>query len=339
MTTEVVHQFPVLPRKYTVVGVSISNTKYEDVLSICREWVAIRQTRHVVNGDRHNLPSRYICVTSVHGIMTARHDPFVRAILNAADIATPDGMPVVWALRSFGLHNQERVYGPSLMIRLCEQAAACQHRVFLYGGTDETLATLERKLKERCPGLRIVGKYAPPFRPLTIAEDLHVKKAISAADADLIFVGISTPKQEVWMWEHRFDFRGSVMVGVGAAFDFHAGKVSQAPPWMQRSGLEWFFRLTQEPKRLWKRYMLVTPLFLPLWALQRLHLLTFERNVGSDESGALNVWLSKSERSVLEEKALSSGLAVPEYLRSLFEIGPDMGPGRLAADSRVSKSS
>jgi N-acetylglucosaminyldiphosphoundecaprenol N-acetyl-beta-D-mannosaminyltransferase len=271
--------------------------------------------------------------------MTARQNPFVKAILNSADIATPDGMPVVWALRSFGLPDQERVYGPTLMIRLCEQAAAHQHRVFLYGGTDETLATLEKNLKERCPGLKIVGKYSPPFRPLTIAEDLQVRKSISAADADLIFVGISTPKQEMWMWEHRFDFRGSVMVGVGAAFDFHAGKVSQAPPWMQRSGLEWFFRLTREPKRLWKRYVLVTPLFLPLWALQKLRVLTFERNPGSDESGALNVWLSKSERTVLEQKALSSGLAVPEYLRSLFEISPDIGSGRLAADSRVSKSS
>jgi hypothetical protein len=183
-----------------------------------------------------------------------------------------------------------------------------------------------------------VGKYAPPFRPLTIAEDLQVKRAISAADADLIFVGISTPKQEVWMWEHRFDFRGAVMVGVGAAFDFHAGRVSQAPPWMQRSGLEWFFRLTREPKRLWKRYVLVTPLFLPLWALQKLRPLTFERSVGPGESEALNVWLSKSERTVLEQKALSSGLTVPDYLRSLFEISPDAGPARLAAD-RVSESS
>lgn len=334
MTTEVLHRFPVLPRKYTVVGVSISNTQYDDVLSICRDWVAIRHT-----GNHHNLPSRYICVTSVHGIMTARHDPFVRAILNAADIATPDGMPVVWALRSFGLSNQERVYGPNLMIRLCEQAARCQHRVFLYGGTEETLTSLERRLQERCPGLRVVGRYAPPFRPLTIAEDLQVKKGISAADPDLIFVGISTPKQETWMWEHRFDFRGSVMVGVGAAFDFHAGRVSQAPPWMQRSGLEWFFRLTREPRRLWKRYVLVTPLFLPLWALQKLRILAFEQNDETDELGALNVWLSKSERTVLEQKARSSGLAVPEYLRSLFEIGPDVGSARLAADPRVSESS
>jgi N-acetylglucosaminyldiphosphoundecaprenol N-acetyl-beta-D-mannosaminyltransferase len=338
MATDVINPFPALPRKYTVVGVSISNTKYEDVLSICREWVAIRQARQVANGDRWNLPSRYICVTSVHGIMTARQNPFVRAILNAADIATPDGMPVVWALRSFGFPRQERVYGPDLMIRLCEQAALCQHRVFLYGGTEETLVSLERRLRERCPGLMIVGMYAPPFRPLTVAEDLQVKRAISAADADLIFVGISTPKQEVWMWEHRFEFQGAVMVGVGAAFDFHAGKVSQAPPWMQRSGLEWFFRLTQEPKRLWKRYVLVTPLFLPLWALQKLRLLTFERSAGAGESEALNVWLSKSERIVLEQKALSSGLAVPDYLRSLFEINPDAGSARLAADP-VSESS
>jgi N-acetylglucosaminyldiphosphoundecaprenol N-acetyl-beta-D-mannosaminyltransferase len=201
--------------------------------------------------------------------MEARKNSGLRSILNAADIATPDGMPLVWALRSFGVPKQERVYGPTLMLLLCEQAARLGHRVFLYGGRPEALDRLQTKLIERFPGLKIAGIYSPPFRDLTEFEEKEAQRRIQDAAPDLLFVGISTPKQEHWMWAHRQVLPGIVMVGVGAAFDFHAGRVSQAPAWMQRNGLEWFYRLTREPGRLWRRYLLVTPWFLPLWAMQK----------------------------------------------------------------------
>jgi N-acetylglucosaminyldiphosphoundecaprenol N-acetyl-beta-D-mannosaminyltransferase len=154
------------------------------------------------------------------------------------------------------------------MLRLCENAARNGHRVFLYGGREETLGELRGRLQTRFPDLQIVGSYSPPFRPLTDEEDRMVERQITESGAEMVFVGISTPKQERWMYEHRGRFPGLVMIGVGAAFDFHAGRVRQAPVWMQRNGLEWLFRLAAEPRRLWQRYLLVTPRFLPLWAMQ-----------------------------------------------------------------------
>ena len=249
-----------VPVKQQVVGVNISATSYGEVAETCAAWIA---------ANAPDKPARYICVTSVHGVMEARKDAAVRAILNRADIATPDGMPLVWALRSFGHSEQQRVYGPNLMLTLCEQAARLGHRIFLYGGRPETLSILESNLKIRFPGLIIAGSYSPPFRELTDEEEFELRRMVNDAAPDLLFVGISTPKQERWMAAHKGVFPGVVMVGVGAAFDFHAGRVRQAPGWMQRNGLEWFFRLTCEPARLWKRYVLVTPWFLPFWALQK----------------------------------------------------------------------
>jgi N-acetylglucosaminyldiphosphoundecaprenol N-acetyl-beta-D-mannosaminyltransferase len=255
----------IISGKQNILGVGISSTSYAEVAEACSAWIADR---------RGNARTHYICVTSVHGIMTAVFDPEFRAELNGADIATPDGMPVVWALRSFGHPHQERVYGPDLMIVLCQQAARSGHRVFLYGSAPETLVCLQQHLIQLCPGLRIVGSYSPPFRPLTPEEDAGVTKLLVGAEPDLIFVGLSTPKQERWMSAHVAHVPG-VMVGVGAAFDFHAGKLKQAPAWMQSRGLEWLFRLMMEPRRLWKRYLLITPLFLPLWSMQKLGLLQY----------------------------------------------------------------
>ncbi|MES1262594.1 MAG: WecB/TagA/CpsF family glycosyltransferase [Acidobacteriota bacterium] len=251
------------PVKQDVLGVGISATSYAEVAAVCAGWIENRAAARA---------ARYICVTSVHGVMEARKDSSLRAVFNEADIATPDGMPVVWALRSFGFPEQQRVYGPTLMLTLCEQAEQRGHRIFLYGGRPEALEALGVHLRERFPRLVIAGSYSPPFRPLTVQEELSVRREIATAAPDLLFVGISTPKQERWMAEHRACFPGVVMAGVGAAFDFHAGRVRQAPGWMQRRGLEWLFRLTMEPTRLWKRYILVTPLFLPCWALQKLRM-------------------------------------------------------------------
>ena len=209
-------------------------------------------------------------MTSVHGIILGKDDPTFAEILTSADITTPDGMPVVWAMRSFGCPGQQRVYGPTLMLHLCQSAAQHGHRIYLYGGRPEVLPRLEQRLREQFPALEIVGRHSPPFRPLTPAEDEGVQQEIRKSRADLLFIGISTPKQERWMFEHRQNFPGVTMIGVGAAFDFHAGCTPQAPGWMQRLGLEWFFRLSTEPGRLWRRYLLVTPRFIPLWLVQRL---------------------------------------------------------------------
>ncbi|HZS53673.1 MAG TPA: WecB/TagA/CpsF family glycosyltransferase [Bryobacteraceae bacterium] len=244
------------------MSVGISTTNYAEVVEICISWAAERKNSPAAAGH-------YICVTSVHGIILAKEDPDIARFINAADIVTPDGMPVVWALRSFGYHNQQRVYGPTLMLQICKRAAEMGHRIFLYGARQETLSLLKNRLTERLPSLKIAGCYSPPFRELTPEEDRAVEAQIRESDADIVFVGVSTPKQERWMYEHRSSFPGITLIGVGAAFDFHAGRIRQAPAWMQRNGLEWLFRLLSEPARLWRRYLVTTPKFLPLWARQK----------------------------------------------------------------------
>jgi N-acetylglucosaminyldiphosphoundecaprenol N-acetyl-beta-D-mannosaminyltransferase len=257
----------VSPAKQNIVGIGITPTSYREVVEICRVWLADRDRR------RSAQAARYITVTSVHGVMSSVLDGSFRECINQADIATPDGMPLVWALRSFGRHGQQRVYGPNLMLFLCEMAANNGCRVFLYGSREQTLRKLEENLQLRYPELRIVGIYSPPFRPLSMGESTAIVRRILELRADLVFVGLSTPKQERWMLQHRMKLPGLVLVGVGAAFDFHAGTLRQAPEWVQQFGLEWLFRLMAEPRRLWKRYLFVTPLFLPLWALQLLGIL------------------------------------------------------------------
>jgi len=255
-------------RSFNITGTNVSATSYDEVVSLVSHWLS---TATPSRGDR----AKYICVTSVHGVVTARHDPKLRQALDGADIVTPDGMPIVWALRSFGATGQQRVYGPTLMLRLCEAASRCGHGIFLYGGRPEVLPVLCENLTARYPQLRILGTYSPPFRQLTQAEHEHAAQVMTDSRADLVFVGISTPKQEKWMAAHSHDFSGKVLIGVGAAFDFHAKRVRQAPAWMQQAGLEWLFRLLMEPARLWKRYLLITPQFLPLWALQKIRVLRY----------------------------------------------------------------
>lgn len=269
----------ILPAKTSVLGVGISATSYDQVSAWLEDWMISRRSATTTGRKSH-----YICVTSVHGVMLARSDRAFRRVLNGAIIATPDGMPVVWALRSFGFRDQARVYGPTLMLQLCETVSRARGRVFLYGGRPETLDALQERLAALFPELMIAGGYSPPFREMTGAEDAAVQAIIRKSDPDLILVGISTPKQERWMFRHRDAFPGAVMVGVGAAFDFHAGRVRQAPTWIQGAGLEWLFRLTMEPARLWKRYLLITPWFLPLWGLQKLGLLNFSVERPLEES-------------------------------------------------------
>jgi N-acetylglucosaminyldiphosphoundecaprenol N-acetyl-beta-D-mannosaminyltransferase len=197
---------------------------------------------------------RFLAATGMHGITEAMHDPHFRTILNEADLVVPDGMPIVWLARKQGFRLGRRVYGPELMETFCRETGA-KYRHFFYGGApgvpEQLAEVMERKHK-----IRIAGCWSPPYRSLTDAEEIQLKEMIVAAAPDVLWVGLSTPKQERWMHDHRDSLPIPLMMGVGAAFDFHTGRVKQAPRWMQESGLEWFFRLIQEPKRLWRRYLI-----------------------------------------------------------------------------------
>jgi N-acetylglucosaminyldiphosphoundecaprenol N-acetyl-beta-D-mannosaminyltransferase len=203
----------------------------------------------------------YVCVTGVHGVMEAQHDENLRGILNRAFLNTPDGMPMVWAGRLRGHRDMDRVYGPDLMNLVCDHSRQKNWTHFFYGGADGVAQQLKRRLEEKFPGLTIVGTYTPPFRPLLAIEEAELIRTVAALKPDIIWVGLSTPKQEKFMAQYWQKLDATLMFGVGAAFDFHAGRVRQAPRWMQRSGLEWFFRLCCEPKRLWKRYLKNNPIF------------------------------------------------------------------------------
>jgi N-acetylglucosaminyldiphosphoundecaprenol N-acetyl-beta-D-mannosaminyltransferase len=231
-----------------VLGVGISAIDPTDALGEVTRWID--------NGLRH-----YVCVTGVHGVMESLGDPELLRIHNESGLTTPDGMPMVWAARIAGAKNTRRVYGPDLMLAVCERAAQRGWGCFLYGATDEVLDQLRSNLSDRYPDLKIVGSHSPPFRPLTPEEDEAVVRRINESGAQIVWVGLSTPKQERWMASHIGRVNASALFGVGAAFDIHAGKLRQAPRWMQRSGLEWCFRLASEPRRLWRRYAVNNPRF------------------------------------------------------------------------------
>lgn len=215
-----------------------------------------------------NRTKGYVCVTGVHGVSEAQSDPEFRRILNNAFLNTPDGMPMVW----YGKLNKScimgRVYGPDLMLRICEASRNNPIKHYLYGGGNGVTEKLKASLRSRFPFIDIVGTNTPPFRPLTPEEDDSLTDEINLLKPDIIWVGLSTPKQERFMSAYLDRFDVTLMFGVGAAFDFHAGLMPQAPSWMQKSGLEWLYRLSKEPKRLWKRYLVNNPLFLTRAALQ-----------------------------------------------------------------------
>ncbi len=215
--------------------------------------------------------SRYVCICNVHSVMTARNDSEFKRILNMADMATPDGMPVAWMLSKQGFVEQERINGPDLMWKYCALAARGGDGVYLYGSTNETLKVLTSKLKNEFPDLSISGSYSPPFRTLSEAEDEEIIKSINSSGAGVVFVSLGCPKQEKWMEAHRNRIH-AVMIGVGAAFDYHAGTLKRAPLWMQKSGLEWFHRLCSEPRRLWKRYLVTNTLFIIGAGIQLMHI-------------------------------------------------------------------
>lgn len=205
--------------------------------------------------------SRYVCISNVHSVVTARCDPSFASVLSGADLVTPDGAPVAWMLRKQGFVHQERINGPDLMWRSCSYLAEKKQSIYLYGGSEQTLQLLVQKLKMSFPRLTIAGTYSPPFRDLTADENAKIVRNINESGAGVVWVGLGCPKQERWMAARRGEIN-AVMIGVGAAFDYHAGTLKRAPRWMQDSGLEWAHRLASEPRRLWKRYLVSNSVFL-----------------------------------------------------------------------------
>jgi N-acetylglucosaminyldiphosphoundecaprenol N-acetyl-beta-D-mannosaminyltransferase len=246
---------PVIPR-VDVLGIEVSAINPHMALRAVTEWIE--------SGDR-----QYVCVTGVHGVMEAQGDPELRRIHNKSGLTTPDGMPLVWCGRFAGAGWMERVYGPDLMLQLCAKSVDMGWTHFFYGAGPGVADELARRLSEKFPGLQVVGTYSPPFRPLTVMEADTVVEVLNESAADIIWVGLSTPKQERWMDQFRPLLDAEVLVGVGMAFDIHAGQLAQAPGWMQRSGLEWLFRLIQEPQRLWRRYLSANPRFLVRMLMRR----------------------------------------------------------------------
>jgi len=232
-----------------VLGVPLAVTDYEKTMDWMDGMIARRERG-------------YICVAAVHTVMVCQEDPELReAVLNST-LTVPDGQPLVWAMNALGHDLPSRVYGPELMSRYCERSAQTGARMFLYGGRNQgALVQLALNLRTRYPGLRIVGGYSPPYRALSDEEEDAVVAEINRSKADIVWVGIGVPKQEKWMAAMRDRLDAPVLVGVGAAFDFHAGLVPQAPNWMQEYGLEWAYRLGHEPRRLWRRYARYNPRF------------------------------------------------------------------------------
>jgi N-acetylglucosaminyldiphosphoundecaprenol N-acetyl-beta-D-mannosaminyltransferase len=238
-----------LPQRANVLGVGISIINLDSAVVSVGEALE-RKTKG------------YVCITGVHGVSEAQQDPAFRAILNRSFLNTPDGMPMVWMGRLQGFRQMGRVYGPDLMLRVCELTRTGEFTHFLYGGGPGVAQDLKGRLERRFPGLRIVGTHTPPFRPPTDAEVNALINHVNEIRPDIFWVGLSTPKQEKFMAEYWRKLHATLFFGVGAAFDFHAGRVRQAPRIMQRSGLEWLFRLGCEPRRLWKRYLKNNPVFL-----------------------------------------------------------------------------
>jgi N-acetylglucosaminyldiphosphoundecaprenol N-acetyl-beta-D-mannosaminyltransferase len=237
------------PPTVEVLGIPLSLIDYESTLDWIDAMVAAGQTG-------------YVCVCNVHAVMAAAEDPPLRDALLRSSINVPDGQPLVWAMGALGHRLDSRVYGPELMARACARAAQSGQRLYLYGGRNQgALVQLALNMRQRNPGIKIVGGYSPPHRPLTDEERVAVVREINASKADVVWVGIGVPKQEKWMTEMRTTLKAPVLIGVGAAFDFHAGLVPQAPAWMQELGLEWAYRLAHEPRRLWRRYTRYNPRF------------------------------------------------------------------------------
>jgi len=236
--------------RFEVLGVPVDAVQIPEVIDRMASWIRRREA------------CRYVTVTGMHGVTEARRDPSLRAVFRGAGMVVPDGMPLVWLGRLKGHGLRRRVYGPELMLEFCSATAREGFRHFFYGGAPGVAEDLAARMSARCPGLVVAGTHTPPFRPLLAPEAAAVREKINASGADIVWVGLSTPTQERWMADNGPGLKAPVLVGVGAAFDFHTGRVPQAPAWMRESGLEWLYRLCREPRRLWRRYLLRGPEFI-----------------------------------------------------------------------------
>jgi N-acetylglucosaminyldiphosphoundecaprenol N-acetyl-beta-D-mannosaminyltransferase len=231
-----------------ILGVWVSAINLSDAVNRIADWI-----------DNHI--RQYVCVSGAHGLVECQRNQRLRTIHNEAGMVTPDGMPLVWFARLLGMSRTRRVYGPDLMRAVTERSERRGYRQFYYGSSEPVIEALKQSLLQRHPNLQIAGTFSPPFRALTAEEDRTFTQQINEAKPDIVWVGLSTPKQEMWMASHREQIDAPVMIGVGAAFDFLAGTKHQAPLWIQRNGLEWAFRLCSEPGRLWRRYAYIVPMF------------------------------------------------------------------------------
>jgi N-acetylglucosaminyldiphosphoundecaprenol N-acetyl-beta-D-mannosaminyltransferase len=243
-------------RQIRVIRSPIDVVGWERALTKLSQWAQGRE-------------SRVVCIANVHMVVTALHDPILSDVLEHADLTTPDGVPVAWMQRRLGAPEQPRISGPDLMWAYFEQAQSRNESIFLYGGTEKTLQLLQARIRQVFPRLKIAGAYSPPFRLLTEEEDAAVVGMINSSGAGTVWVSLGCPKQEKWIAAHRGRVH-AVMIGVGAAFNYHAGTLKRAPLWMQRNGLEWFYRLLMEPRYLWKRYLVTNSLFIVLAGKQLL---------------------------------------------------------------------
>jgi N-acetylglucosaminyldiphosphoundecaprenol N-acetyl-beta-D-mannosaminyltransferase len=234
--------------RVNILGVGVSAVNMDLALMAIDDWISRRE-------------AHFVCVRDVHGIVESQRSENLRLIHNTAGMVTPDGMPLVWLSHLKGYPAVDRVYGPDLLLAVCEYSLSRGYSHYFYGSDSEVPELLAKNLQSRFPGLKVVGTYSPPFRALTAEEDCQVIARINSAHPDIVWVGLSTPKQEYWMAEHIGRLSTPVLIGIGAAFDFHAGIKKQAPRWIQRRGLEWLFRLGSEPRRLWRRYLIDNPLF------------------------------------------------------------------------------
>lgn len=239
------------PDFVSILSVTVNTLKMSDACEFIDKAITI------------NL-NTYICCIPLHSIMECQQNPKLIPIFNNSYLNTPDGIGVVFLLRLFGHKNVERVYGPDLLAEICKISPDIGYKHYFLGSTETVLENLRKKLTEKNPGLKIVGSYSPPFRALTADEDTELCQEISNSKPDILWVGLGSPKQELWMYNHQGKIDVPVMIGVGAAFDFLSGNKPQAPRWVQRSGFEWLFRLLSEPRRLWKRYLLGYPNFIYL---------------------------------------------------------------------------
>ena len=256
-----------------VLGVDISAINMDRAIDLAQRWIA--------TGD-----SAYICMTGVHGVMEAQSNSQLRRVLNCAFMNAPDGMPMSWVGWLQGHRQMDRVYGPDFMANLCRLSVAKGYRHYLYGGQPGVAQSLKTALEKRFPGLQIVGSYTPPFRSLKPDEESELLRDVQNAKPDILWVGLSTPKQEYFMAEYVKRLHVPLLIGVGAAFDFHTGRIREAPAWIKRAGLQWLHRLLQDPRRLWKRYLVNNPLFLCRIALQLLKLRSHEHQSARDSEAS-----------------------------------------------------